>query len=787
MQSRLKKLELEIDLLLPDLHGENDKCVGKLETELSKMRGVTKAHLEKKDNKFFLCMHYDPALLRLSDLRRAAQNAGADLSNRFQHRSFVLLGMDCSECTQIIEHGLKRIDGVIEASASYATCTLKVDFDSRKTSETEIKQRIKRLGYDVQETGIAAIVQKHRELIFSLLCGGALLTACITSASKDLSSLFYIASFAFGGFDTARHALHSLKQRRLDTDILMLLAAGGAAYMGDYFEGALLLFLFGLGHTLEEFALDKARDAVGKLGKLTPKTATVKRAGAMIDVSVDDLKLDDIVIVKPGVRIAVDGVVALGESAVDQSPITGESLPVRKASGDQVFAGSINSNGVLHVKVTKLAKDNTLTRVMEMVQESQAQKTETQQKHEKFISWFVPSVLVLDFLLVALPPIFGVPFSTAFLRAMTFLVAVSPCALALAVPSAVLAAIAQAARNGVLVKGGVHLETLSRLDIIAFDKTGTLTYGQPAVTQIVRTSDLFEPEILSLVAACENRSAHPLSAALVAEAQRRQIDIPEPEKIDSINGQGLIAVVRGRNVLVGNLKLMENNLIAVSGETVEESHQFETAGKTVVYVAIDNSLAAIISLEDRPRKNAQKALQDLRKAGIRKMLLLSGDNKRVADQLAYRLGIDEVQAQLMPEAKAHVLKKLVTQSTVAMVGDGVNDAPALASASVGIAMGGASTDVALETADVVLMGDDLEKLSFVLLLSRATSGIVLQNLIISTVTVFALGFSSILGYANIGWAILFHEGTTLFVVLNSLRLLGFQYHKAALKDDSAGA
>lgn len=773
MQSRLKKLELEIDLLLPDLHGEHDKCVGKLEAELSRMHGVTKAHLEKKDNKFLLCMHYDPALLRLSDLRRAAQNAGADLSNRFQHRSFVLLGMDCSDCTQVIEHGLKRIDGVIEASASYVTGSLKVDFDSKKTSEAEVKQSIKRLGYDVQESGFAAIVQKHRELLFSLLCGASLLTAWIASGVPAVAKIFYILSYLFGGFDTAKHALYALKERKVDTDTLMLLAACGAAYIGDYFEGALLLFLFGLGHTLEEFALDKARDAVGKLGKLTPKTATVKRAGSTSELSVDELALDDIVIVKPGVRIPVDGQVALGESAVDQSPITGESMPVHKGEGDQVFAGTINSNGVLHVKVTKLAKDNTLTRVMEMVQESQAQKTETQQKHEKFISWFVPCVLLLDFLLAVMPPLFGIPFATAFLRAMTFLVAVSPCALALAAPSAVLAAIAQAARNGVLIKGGVHIETLSKIDTIAFDKTGTLTIGRPAVAEIVRTSDLFEPEILSMVAACENRSAHPLSAALVAEARRRQIDIPEADKINSVSGQGLIGKVQGRSVLVGNLKLMENNLIAVSGEIVEESHDVESAGKTVVFVAIDDSLAAIISLEDQARKNAQKALQSLRRAGIDKILLLTGDNKRVADRLASRLGIDEVRAQLMPEAKALALKGLVAESSVAMVGDGVNDAPALAAASVGIAMGGASTDVALETADVVLMGDDLEKLPFVISLSRATSDVIRQNLIISIITVITLGLFSILGFANIGWAIVFHEGSTLLVVLNSLRLLGF--------------
>lgn len=769
-----KKLKLDLELLLPHIADERDKCIERLEQVLRATRGISDVHIDKHETKVLLCLHYDSGLLTLSHLKRLTERAGATISNRYQHQLFPIVGMDCSDCTKVIEHGINRLDGVIDASVSYVSATLKVEYDSAKVSDADIRNRLKGLGYDVTKVGISAFLSERRELFFSAVCG---ITLAFAWFSPQLgtpvlaNNVLFVCAYFCGGYDVARHAVHSVKERQFDTDLLMILAAAGAAFLGDFVEGGLLLFLFSLGHALEEMALDKARDAVGKLGKLTPKTATVLRNGKEIEVSVDELLIDELVIVRPGVRIPVDGLITVGSSAVDQSPITGESIPIDKSPGDPIFAGTVNGNGALQVKITKLARDNTLARVMQLVEESQTQKTKTQQLTEKFTSWFVPTVLVIDLLLIFLPPVFGIPIRTAFFRAMTFLVAVSPCALALGPPSAMLCGIGQAARNGILIKGGVHLETLGKLKAIAFDKTGTLTQGKPEVTEVVILGKMPEDELLSLAAACESRSGHPLAATLVAMVRKRGVEVPEPEKLVSVSGQGLVATVRTRSVLVGNVKLMEAQGVALTDEAKSKLQELEEEGQTSILIAVDGTIESIIALADTPRSNARQTLQELRKVGIDQMFLLSGDNIRVANKLAKDLGIDQVKAGLMPDEKVQALLELASNSVVAMVGDGVNDAPAMAAASIGIAMGGASTDVALETADVALMGDDLSKLPFAIALGRATRAVVLQNLAIAIATILCLAVSAIFGTTTIGWAILFHEGSTLLVVANSLRLL----------------
>ncbi|MBX9877249.1 MAG: cation-translocating P-type ATPase [Candidatus Obscuribacterales bacterium] len=782
-----QKLEIDLQLLLPHVDNERDHCIQSLERQLQATRGITQAHIKAQEKQHTLCLHYDPTLLQLTNVQRLASHAGAAISNRYQHQLLPIIGMDCSDCTMVVEHGIKRIDGVLSVSVSYVSNTLKVEFDSFKTNTAEIKERIKGLGYEVPETGLRAVFAERRELIFSLICGLTMAIAWLTpklSLPMEVAYPFFAAAYIFGGYDIARHAWHSIKERQFDTDLLMVFAAVGAAILGQFSEGALLLFLFSFGHALEELALDKARDAVSKLGQLTPNTAFVVRNTQQIEVSVDEIQIDEIVIVKPGVRIPVDGTVSHGQSSVDQSPITGESVPVEKDKGDKVFAGSINGNGQLLIKVTKLAKDNTLSRVMQLVEESQTQKTKTQQVTEKFTSWFVPAVLVLDLLLIVVPPLLGVPFKTAFLRAMTLLVGVSPCALALGAPSAALAGIAQAARNGVLVKGGVHLETLGQLNAIAFDKTGTLTHGKPKVTDIIVNGSMSENDVLALTAACEARSGHPLASAIVAEAKSRNLSLPEPTELRSIDGRGLVAKIDNHRIVIGNLRLMQSNGIELVPEHTEQLEAVESEGKTSISIAIDGKMAAIIALADTPRNEAKASLAKLRKLGLQHLFLLSGDNIRVASKLATDLGIDQVKAGLMPEDKVEQMKELAANKVVAMVGDGVNDAPALAAASVGIAMGGAATDVALETADVALMGDDLARLPFVISLGRATRTVIQQNLAVSIITILGLASTAVLGLTNIGWAILFHEGSTILVVANSLRLLA---HRTLLPSEKAAS
>nr|MBI2905925.1 cadmium-translocating P-type ATPase [Chloroflexota bacterium] len=624
----------------------------------------------------------------------------------------------------------------------------------------------------------------NRELLFSLISGLLLLAGWAGETFFGLPLVaalgFYIAAYVFGGWDIAQHAWHALKEKHFDTDLLMVMAAVGATLLGQWAEGALLLFLFSLGHALEERALDRARAAIRALADLAPKTALVKRDGQEIELPVEQLQLDDVVIVRPGVRVPVDGAVLAGQSGVDQSPVTGESLPVDKTAGDQVFAGSVNGEGALEVKVTRLAKDSTLSRVMKMVEEAQTQKSPTQQTVEKFERVFVPAVLIVTALLIIVPPLFGVPFQVSFIRAMTLLVAASPCALALGTPASILAGVAQAARNGVLVKGGIHLENLGRLKAIAFDKTGTITHGQPEVTDFVSMNNTAPPhsgadeQLLALAAAVESRSGHPLAQAVVRAAQGRRLALPVIGDVESLAGRGLRSIVDGQTVLIGNLKLMAESNVSVLDEGSAHIERLQGEGKTIMLVAVNGALAGVIAVADTLRAEAPSTMATLKRIGVSKTIMLTGDNARVAIAIAKQVGLSTFRADLMPEDKVKAIRDLRAEfGEVAMVGDGVNDAPALANATVGIAMGGAGTDVALETADVALMGDDLSKLPFVVGLGRATRAIIQQNLIVSLGVIALLVITSLTGWTSIGVAIIFHEGSTIVVVLNALRLLGY--------------
>ncbi|MCZ7550900.1 MAG: cation-translocating P-type ATPase [Anaerolineales bacterium] len=520
-----KTIELEIPLLLPDVKDEQDECLNRLEASLQNRKGIFRAHLEREKSPVDLCLHYDPNLLNIDQVRRMAERAGAGIANRYHHLSTPIEGMDCSDCVTVIEHGLARMDGVLAVNVNYAAQNLRVEYDKQKIDRPAIEKRVRSLGYEIPVEGLRSWYKENREIVFSLTAGLLVLIGWLGQTFFGLpviaATVLYITAYIFGGWDISQHAWHAIKERHFDTDLLMVMAALGAAFLGEFAEGALLLFLFSLGHALEERALDRARRAVRALADLAPKTALVKRDGKEQELPVESLQLDDVVIVRPGVRIPVDGIILNGNSGVDQSSVTGESLPVDKVAGDQVFASTVNGEGALEVKVTRLAKDSTLSRVMKMVEEAQAQKSPTQQTVEKFERVFVPAVLILTALVIVLPPLFGFPFRESFLRAMTLLVAASPCALALGTPATILAGVAQAARNGVLVKGGAHLENLGRLKAIAFDKTGTVTHGKPEVTDVVvfPASGWKEADLLSIAAGAESRSAHPLAQAVVRSAQ----------------------------------------------------------------------------------------------------------------------------------------------------------------------------------------------------------------------------------------------------------------------------
>jgi Cd2+/Zn2+-exporting ATPase len=646
------------------------------------------------------------------------------------------------------------------------------------------------------EHGASGFLGGRAEIIFSLACGAFLLAGWLLARSLDDAghwpeALYVLAYFA-GGWFTAREALENLRARQLKIDSLMIVAAIGAAVLGEWAEGALLLFLFSLGHALENFAMGKARRAIEALAKLRPETAMVRRGGELIEVAVETLQIGEIVVIKPDERVAADGFVVVGESSIDQSAITGESVPVDKrpvtdvatararpdavSAEHRVFAGTINKGRVLEIEVSRLAGQSALARVVELVRTAEAQKSPTQLFTDRFQRIFVPCVLALVGLLLFAGLVVDEPFSATFYRAMAVLVAASPCALAISTPSAVLSGVARAARGGVLIKGGGPLESLGVLHALAFDKTGTLTEGQPRVTDVLPAEGATADELLRVAIAVERLSDHPLAAAVVRDGTTRlsSVDVPTATELESLTGKGLRATVDGAAVHLGKKSLFaEIGGAGIPASLLAGVTQLEEQGRTLFVVRHGERYLGAIGLMDTPRVAARAVVARLRELGMTQMVMLSGDNQRVADAVASSVGIDRAFGDLMPEDKVEAIKKLRAEGEVAMVGDGVNDAPALASASVGIAMGAAGSDVALETADVALMGDNLEHLPFVVGLSRQTRRIIRQNLWASLGMVALLIPATIFGM-RMGVAVLFHEGSTLLVVANALRLLAYQ-------------
>ena len=669
---------------------------------------------------------------------------------------------------------------MLAVNVNYATQKMRVEFDGHKTTRAAITQRVRGLGYAVPAAGLRGWYAAHAEVLQVVLAGLLLALGFVGETWLGLPHLaavaLYLGAYAFGGWHTLQHGLTALLRRReFDTDLLMVAAALGAALLGEFAEGALLLFLFSLGHALEERALDRARAAVRALGDLTPKTALVRRGADLREVAVNDVQLSDVVVVRPGARLPVDGTVLAGQSSVDQASVTGESLPVEKGVGEAVFAGTVNGAGALEVQATRLAHDSTLARVMKLVEEAEAQQSPTQQTVSKFMRYFVPGVLAATGLVIVVPLFFGVPFHDSFLRAMTLLVAASPCALALGTPAAILAGIAQAARNGVLVKGDAHLENLGRLQAIAFDKTGTLTHGRPEVTQVRPFAGHTANEVLALAAAVERQSGHPLAAAVVRAAEAQHLSEPPVTDVQSLTGRGLTATLDGQTVRLGNARLLAEAGVAVPPEAQAQMDQLQAAGQTIMALTLGAELAGLLAVADTLRPEAAATMQALRQVGVARTVMLTGDHVAVAAAIAQQVGLSEYRADLLPADKVTTIQALNhAYGVTAMVGDGVNDAPALAHATVGIAMGGAATAVALETADVALMGDALGKLPLAVGLGRATRAIVQQNLVIALGVIALLAVASITGWLAIGPAVVMHEGSTLVVVANALRLLGYK-------------
>ncbi len=812
------KTRIEIDLILPSVPDTRDACVERLTERLATVEGIEAAHLadRKSPDQEQVCIHYDPNRITLGEVRKLAMRAGAELDQRYGHLLIHSQSMHARQARSA-EERIRQIDGVLEAAVSPAGM-LRIEFDRQVVNEDSLRT-------DLQNIGMGKIVEEKKrktapsaevetegaenedghehggqfgektELGFSLLCGGLLLSGWLLSLFTEVVAsvplAIYIGAYFFGGFFTLREAFQNIRAGRFEIDSLMLVAAIGAASLGEWAEGALLLFLFSLGHSLEHYAMGRAKKAIEALADLAPQTALVRHEGGSKEVPVDQLQVDDVVIVKPNERIPADGFVIKGESSVNQAPITGESVPVDKQPVDEpeqaaqnpeqldsrhrVYTGTINESGALEIQVTKLSSESTLARVVKMVSEAETQKSPTQRFTDKFERYFVPAVIAFAVILLFAWVVIDEPFSASFYRAMAVLVAASPCALAISTPSAVLSGIARAARGGVLVKGGGPLEHLGTLGAIAFDKTGTLTEGKPRLTDAIGHDGVAEDELLRVAVAVEELSDHPLAAAVVRDGRERLggESTPQAHDLQSITGRGVKARVDGQAVYIGKDDLFGEVEGTPLPESVREQVEaLEADGRTTMIVRRGETYLGVLGLMDTPRETAKRTVARLRELGVRRMIMISGDNQQVADAVAKEVGIDEAWGDLMPDDKVESIKKLRKEDGVAMVGDGVNDAPAMANATVGIAMGAAGSDVALETADVALMADDLNHLPFAVGLSRQTSRIIRQNLWVSLGMVLFLVPATVLGL-QMGAAVLFHEGSTLLVVFNALRLLAY--------------
>ncbi len=585
-----------------------------------------------------------------------------------------------------------------------------------------------------------------------------------------LHTTFDVVAYVAGGIFGAKTAIESLLKRRIDVDMLMILAALGAAAIDQWHEGAILLLLFSLSNVLQEYAIGRSRQAIKGLLKLYPQEAKVRRGGEVQIVKANQINIGEIVLIEPGERIPVDGIIRSGRSSVDQAPITGESMPVEKQVGDSVFAGTLNQQGVLDVEATHKASNTTLSRIIKMVEEAQDTKAPTERFLEKFEQIYATLIIVSVLLFIFVPPALGLvsDFNAHFYLAMVLMTVASPCALIISTPAAFISAIASGARSGVLFKGGAYIEQMAAIKAVAFDKTGTLTIGKPALTDIIPSENITENELLRVAASVEVRSEHPLAKAVAKAAQERGLSLSEVSEFENVPGRGVSAVVDHHVVNLGSpTYLLQNGNFPV--QLKEARIRLESEGKTVMLVQRDGQWLGLIAMADQLRPEAREVIATLKKNGIQQVVMLTGDNPLVAQNIAKQLGLDAVYAGLMPEDKVTVIKRIESQvGPVAMVGDGVNDAPALATASIGIAMGAAGTDVALETADLVLMGDKLELIAYAIKLSRKARRVVWQNIAFSIAVIVLLLISAFAVNLPLPLGVMGHEGSTVIVVLNGL-------------------
>ncbi|WP_077325029.1 heavy metal translocating P-type ATPase [Virgibacillus siamensis] len=693
-----------------------------------------------------------------------------------------LQGLSCTNCAAKFEKNIRDIQTVDDVDLNFGASKITVHGDAsiEQLEQAGAFDGIKVYPERQRQTEKNEPFWKNRENVMTMVSLFFIVIGYVLSFQLGEDNIITIGTFAtailVGGFELFKVGLKNLTKFQFDMKTLMTIAIIGAAVIGEWGEGAVVVFLFALSEALEGYSMDKARQSIRSLMDIAPNRATIRRGDQVMEIDVEDVRIDDVMLIKPGEKIAMDGDVIKGQSSINQSAITGESIPAHKSVGDEVFAGTLNEEGVLEVRVTKHVEDTTISQIIHLVEEAQAERAPSQQFVDKFAKYYTPAIMTIAFLVAVIPPLFmGGLWSEWVYQGLAVLVVGCPCALVISTPVAIVTAIGNAARRGVLIKGGIHLEETGRLKVVAFDKTGTLTEGVPEVTDVAPILGIEQDKLLGVAAAIEEYSQHPLASAIIRKAEQDNMESYKAEDFQSITGKGAKASINQTTYYIGSPSLFQE-IGSISSKIQQQVKDLQTQGKTVMLIGNEQEINGLIAVADQVRKDSPSILQKLHKLGIKKTVMLTGDNAGTGKAIGQQLGISEVKAELLPQDKLDAIKSLREQhGNVAMVGDGVNDAPALATATVGVAMGGAGTDTALETADIALMADDLDKLPYTISLSRKALNVIKQNVTLALGLKIIALLLVIPGWLTLWLAIFADMGATLIVILNSLRLMKTKY------------
>ena len=691
-------------------------------------------------------------------------------------------GMDCIECAKKIEKAVKDIEGVKQVRVSYTLGKMSLEVEKGKVSVDQLKRSVGILGYKLEKEEGERYEEffswKNHRLVATAVCGILFFLGMVTEYVIHLDVLylgFYAGAIVVGGYYIARRGVAAIIEKYLDINMLMVVAVAGSIAIGAYTEGSAIVFLFSLAEMLESFSIARTRKSISELMDFAPNQALVKAGEKEEYYDVNDVSIGDIVVVRPGERVPMDGVVEKGQSSVDESAVTGESKPAKKKVGDLVFAGTLNAEGYLEFRVTKKFEDTVISKIVKLVEEAETKKAPTERLVDRFAKYYTPVVVITAVLVMTIPAfVFAQPFDTWFYRGLVLLVISCPCALVISTPVSVVSAITGATRKGILFKGGAYLERMGQISVVAFDKTGTITRGRPEVEEIIPLNSYTNEEVLKVAASAENRSEHHLARAVMTKAKELEVRALETESFEAVVGKGVSAVILGRRVYAGSVQFFRDQGIDVSKheDLIGEKNR---EGRTVIVIGTEKEVMGLLTVRDVPRPEAKETIAELKRIGIKKVVMLTGDDEQVAASVAKELGIDEYRARLLPEQKVKAVEEYQREhGPLIMVGDGVNDAPALAAAEIGVAMGVAGTDIALEAADVALMGDDLRTVVYGIRLSRKAARVIKQNVSVSLAVkmlFFALVFP---GFITLWLAILIGDlGTSFGVITNAMRLVRY--------------